>query len=258
EYGSATAQIANAVIAGHTVSVPTTFLQNAQVTAASVTTNNAVADSTTANVITLTLKDKDGNAVPAGTPVKLSYAIATTPAFTPIITPANNTIATVNASGQVAVNIRSSTVGSVTLTNPAVVGGLPLVATSAQANFVRSLAPFIRPTTSTYTWSTADAYCRGLSPAARLPTRQELMDLFIDATSATEPSAFNPIYEMCDIYGWPMQGGRCGGTYNNYWTSDTHGTLFGGVGGHHWTVLMHYGFGVRSNNLEPYQVVCVR
>ncbi|HDO1328253.1 TPA: hypothetical protein P2Q91_002728 [Aeromonas veronii] len=111
EYGQATAQIANSIMANNTVNVPTTFLQNAQVTAASITTNHAKADGTTANVITLTLKDKAGNPVPNGTLVKLSYGVTTTPAFTPTIMPAANTATTVNASGQVAVNITSNTGG---------------------------------------------------------------------------------------------------------------------------------------------------
>ncbi|HHQ4663946.1 TPA: hypothetical protein ACSPZY_004463, partial [Aeromonas veronii] len=198
------------------------------------------------NVITLTLKDKDGNAVPAGTPVKLSYAIATTPAFTPIITPANNAIATVNASGQVAVNIRSSTAGSVTLTNPAVVGGLPLVPLSASVNFTPPLINrFTKPPLSTYNWASADAYCRGLSPAARLPTRQELMDLFIDATSATAVGQTN--YEMCDRYGWPLFGGLCDGSSSGLWASDpgfwsNGSTLYSG----------HYRIVITTGSVDPH------
>lgn len=136
EYGTATAQIANAVMTSNTFNVPTTFLQNAQVTAASATTDSAKADGADANIITLILKDKAGNAVPSGTPVTLSYSTSTTPAFTPNITPASGASVNVNASGQVAINIKSNTVGAVTLTNPMVVGGLPLSATSTTATFV--------------------------------------------------------------------------------------------------------------------------
>ncbi|MFQ2048383.1 hypothetical protein ACK34J_05470 [Aeromonas veronii] len=151
EYGTATAQIANAVMTSNTFNVPTTFLQNAQVTAASATTNNAKADGSAANVITLTLKDRAGNPVPNGTPVKLSYSTSTVPAFTPTITPASGASVNVNASGQVAINIKSGTVGTVTLTNPVVVGGLPLTATSTTVTFV---TPNAAPVASALTWST--------------------------------------------------------------------------------------------------------
>ncbi len=151
EYGTATAQIANAVMTSNTFNVPTTFLQNAQVTAASVTTDGAKANNTDSNVITLTLKDRDGNPVPSGTPVKLSYSTSTAPAFTPAITPASGASVNVNASGQVAINIKSGTIGTVTLTNPTVVGGLPLTATSTTATFTTSNTA---PVASALTWST--------------------------------------------------------------------------------------------------------
>lgn len=69
-------------------------------------------------------------------------------------------------------------------------------------------------------WSEADAYCKGLTPAARLPTAAEMQALFIDATSATKIGDTN--FDMCDLYGWPLSG-MCGGETHQYtgfyWTS---------------------------------------
>ncbi|HDO1324266.1 TPA: hypothetical protein P2R04_001213 [Aeromonas veronii] len=247
EYGSATAQIANGVITNKTLNVPVTFLQNAKVTAATVTTNNQKANGTDSNVITLTLKDNAGNPVPSGTAVKLNYTVSTTPAFTPTITPAKNTAATVNASGQVVVNIKSTTDGSVTLTNPSVVGGLPASTTipSATVTFVYSLAGFIKPDTIERTWSEADAYCKGLVPAARLPTVTELQNLFVDYTSATAIGQTNQ--DMCDIYGWPLGGaGRCGGGFGYYRTSS------------HAVVNMYNGTTFTPGDSYTTQVACIR
>ncbi|WP_429169492.1 Ig-like domain-containing protein, partial [Aeromonas hydrophila] len=151
EYGSATAQIANGVFTGKTLTVPVTFLQNAKVTAASVTTNNQKANGTDANVVTLTLKDNAGNLVPNGTPVKLNYSTSTSPPFTPTITPASGLTVNVNASGQVALNIKSNSVGSVTVNNPSVAGGLPLASTSTTTTFV---TPNTAPVASSLTWVT--------------------------------------------------------------------------------------------------------
>ncbi|KHN49526.1 DUF1566 domain-containing protein [Aeromonas hydrophila] len=78
------------------------------------------------------------------------------------------------------------------------------------------------PTTTLYNWLQADAYCRGLSPAARLPTRAELQNIFISSTSATATGG-QANFDMCDVHGWPLSGGRCGGPTGNvgyYWTSE--------------------------------------
>ncbi|MFM4875112.1 hypothetical protein ACEUDK_19440 [Aeromonas veronii] len=248
QYGTATAQITNGVMASQFVTPRITFLQNAQVTAASVTTNDAKADGVASNVITLTLKDKAGNAVPDGTPVKLIYDVNTSPTFTPTISPASGDIVTVDASGQVAVNIESKAEGTVTLTNPAVDGGLPLVASSVSVNFVN---PFIKPDTKYRSWLEADAYCKGLTPEARLPTKQELMDLFIEATSATVTGEKN--FEMCTIYGWPLQS-RCGGITDTYWTGSPSSS-----GSMYWGVHMSEGRAVELNyDSSLGYVTCVR
>ncbi|HDO1358654.1 TPA: DUF1566 domain-containing protein [Aeromonas veronii] len=107
-----------------------------------------------------------------------------------------------------------------------------------------------QPTTNRYTWPQADAYCKGLTPAARLPTRKELQDIFVNNTSATAIGQTN--YEMCDIHGWPLNGGRCGGSLNSYWTSEA------GSSGYHWYVSMYNGLAYNSSDTNGNQVTCVR
>ncbi|WP_427242899.1 hypothetical protein [Aeromonas salmonicida] len=204
EYGTATAQIANAVYATSTVNVATTFLQNALVTAAAATTDNVKPDGTSANVITLTLKDVKGDPVPAGTKVKLKYGVTSNDGLAPTITPANNGTATVDARGQVTLNIKSKQAGTVTVTNPQVVGGLPPQPMSTAVTFKpRGSSSALSP--SDFVLVPGDVSHNGavglcLSANARLPHYYELQALFLSATSATKIGEQND--EMKKKYGW--------------------------------------------------------
>lgn len=80
---------------------------------------------------------------------------------------------------------------------------------------------FTTPTTAVYTWIQADAYCKSLTPSARLPTVVELQNGFVSATSATSIGQYNE--EMCRIYGWPL-GSMCDGKSDFYWSSESSGT----------------------------------
>lgn len=224
EYGTATAQIANAVYATSTVNVATTFLQNALVTAATATTDNVKPDGTSANVITLTLKDVKGEPVPAGTKVKLKYGVTSNDGLAPTITPANNGTATVDARGQVTLNIKSAQAGTVTVTNPQVVGGLPPQPMSTAVTF--------KPRGSSAALSVSDfVLIKGRFPQmqavrecekvlARLPLYHELQSLYLSATSATNIGEYND--EMNKKYGWS--------TDYAYWTSTVSGIIATGMG----------------------------
>ncbi|MGL6608198.1 hypothetical protein [Aeromonas hydrophila] len=123
------------------------------------------------------------------------------------------------------------------------------VTSSAQAITPALIGAFIKPDTTIMPWSQADAYCKGLTPAARLPTRIELQDLFLSNTSTTGSVK----YEMCDVFGWPLNGGRCGGSGNYYWTSES------GNSDAHWVANMNNGI---TNNIgvdaDSFHVACVR
>ncbi|HHQ4456616.1 TPA: hypothetical protein ACSPZI_002997 [Aeromonas hydrophila] len=213
EYGTATAQIANAVYATSTVNVATTFLQNALVAAATATTDNVKPDGTSANVITLTLKDVKGEPVPAGTKVKLKYGVTSNDGLAPTITPANNGTATVDARGQVTLNIKSNQAGTVTVTNPQVVGGLPPQPMSTAVTFKpRGSASALSPSdfvlfNNAGGTSHQDAVSICANAQARLPHYYELQILFLNATSATQIGQSND--EMKKKYGWE---------YNLYWS----------------------------------------
>ncbi len=245
EYGSATAQIANGVITAKTLTVPVTFLQNAKVTAASVTTDNANADNSDSNVITLMLKDYAGNDVPVGTQIKLNYTYLTSPIFPipsatlpPVITPEPGTSVTVSTSGMVAINIKYSLPGTVTLVNPAVVSGLSTTSTtSTTSTSVTFKTPYIvdssSPSVLLKTWSEAMTYCQNLVPSARLPSDLELQQIFLDSTSATKIGQVN--YDMCSHHGWPLSGNHCNGSSNFYWTQTSYSV------GTHAVVIMSSG-----------------
>ncbi|MGL5411027.1 MAG: hypothetical protein ACRDAP_20335, partial [Shewanella sp.] len=104
--------------------------------------------------------------------------------------------------------------------------------------------------TNLRTWPEADAYCKGLTPEARLPTKQELMDLFIEATSATVAGENN--FEMCDLHGWPMSS-RCSGSSNYYWTGSP-----GSTDSMHWAVYMYSGLATDLHDNGVNHVTCVR
>lgn len=255
EYGVATAQMANGVITTKTLIVPVTFLQNAQVTAVNVTMDNAPPSVNHVNQITLTLTDRLGGELPQGTNVILNYAVTTTPIFTPVIVPASGESVVVGPGGTVVLDIKSSTVGTVTVSNPSVVGGLPPTNIEVDVTFdyLPTPAPFIKPDEHLRTWADAKKYCEDMG--ARLPTSAELQTLYLDATSATKTDGSEVNYEMCSLYGWPLiQGDGCGGQGGNsyFWTSNYWSDSFRGY------VIMHTG---ESDFLEvnhPSDVACVR
>lgn len=113
---------------------------------------------------------------------------------------------------------------------------------------------FTKPANIKMQWQKANSYCIGLSPQARLPTRKELQDLFVNSTSATAADGAQTNFEMCDIHGWPLIGGRCGGGSSIYWTREMAAI------GEPYIVNMSNGY-TSSQTIGPinlYQVTCVR
>lgn len=103
---------------------------------------------------------------------------------------------------------------------------------------------FTFPETAGRNWSDANAFC--LAKGMRLPTRAELQAVFNTYTSGGTNS------QMAEKYGWPLTGGQCGGSLNNYWTSEP------GASGRHWLVGMHNGNAVNGgDDAFSYQVACV-
>lgn len=257
EYGVATAQMANGVITTKTLTVPVTFLQNAQVTAVSVTMNNAPPSGIHANQITLTLTDRLGNEVPEGTQVMLKYDVTTTAIFTPAIVPASGESVVVGPGGTVVLDIKSNTLGTVTVSNPSVVGGLPPTSIEADVTFdyLPTPAPFIKPDEQLRTWAEAKKYCEDMIPTASLPTPEQLQELFVSATSATLADGSQPNLEMCSLYGWALvQGDTCGGQGQNsyFWTNKFD------INGFHFYVLMHDGYSNGLADNTRADVACVR
>jgi hypothetical protein len=85
------------------------------------------------------------------------------------------------------------------------------------------LGEFIKPDTVRRTWPDADAYCKQLNVPARLPTKDELLALFLSATSATNTTgAGQANSDMCSVHNWPLYQ-ECGGSLNGYWSSTTGG-----------------------------------
>jgi hypothetical protein len=82
-----------------------------------------------------------------------------------------------------------------------------------------------------------------------LPTKIELENLFLSATSATVLGQVN--IEMCSVHGWPLYG-QCGGSYNSYWSSTPRGT------GSHYYVNLDNGYASYYYDSDTNQVACVR
>lgn len=80
---------------------------------------------------------------------------------------------------------------------------------------------YTQPSTQRMDWEEADQYCKNLFGSYRLPTRAELIALFKTATGS-EPKYGVPHYGMCDYHGWPLEN-KCGGSSNEYWTSNSYG-----------------------------------
>lgn len=145
--------------------------------------------------------------------------------------------------------VTGKSAGTTTITASGVANGQPFSAT-ARVEVKAPLALFTTPDPTLYQWSDADAYCRGLTPAARLPTKAELQNLFIQSTSATTTGGKGND-EMCTLHGWPLEN-MCGGGEGDggYWAAKD--------GSYYYFVGMRNGF---SNSVLPtntYLVTCVR
>lgn len=76
---------------------------------------------------------------------------------------------------------------------------------------------FSKPDTTIRNWGAANTYCQNLGGGYQLPTVDELQQLYREMTVATT-TGYN--HQACERYGWPLNGGRCGGSNNLYWTSE--------------------------------------
>ncbi|MFM5180225.1 Ig-like domain-containing protein [Aeromonas veronii] len=79
-----------------------------------------------------------------------------------------------------------------------------------------TLDNFSYPDTTTRDWGEAKRYCESMRPAARLPTENELITLYLDSTSASRVGDENT--EMCSKHNWPLIN-LCGGSTSLYWTN---------------------------------------
>lgn len=107
--------------------------------------------------------------------------------------------------------------------------------TTVSAQFVGGSMPnggFLPPDTLAQTWSDGNAYCQG--QGARLPTRDELKQLFLDATSVTSIGQKN--IEMYTQHGWPLEN-ICAGSSNWYWAGET-------------SITSHYIVGMTSGGIS--------
>lgn len=102
---------------------------------------------------------------------------------------------------------------------------------------------FIFPDTKALNWDDANNMC--IAKGARLPTRQELKDVFDNNTSGSTN------IEMSEKFGWPLFGGLCGGYQYSYWTSDLHSQ------GRHYDVDMEEGRIFDKADFNQLQVACV-
>ncbi|HHW4401482.1 TPA: Ig-like domain-containing protein, partial [Aeromonas hydrophila] len=160
----------------------------------------------------------------------------------------NPDVATISSNGEDKGMVTGVSAGTVSITVSGEANGQHFSAT-AVVEVEAPLAFFTTPDTNTRNWNDADAYCKGLSPAARLPTRAELQNLFIQSTSATAIS--QPNFEMCDVHGWPLSS-RCGGSTKYYWISEAFGISM------HWLVNMNTGNAISNRGTYGGHVTCVR
>ncbi|OAE16226.1 hypothetical protein A2T76_13590 [Pseudomonas brenneri] len=103
---------------------------------------------------------------------------------------------------------------------------------------------FMKPDKILRTWNDANNYC--LDKGARLPSKDELLVLFKNATSGAVPNR-----EMCSKYDWPLYL-NCGGNASDYWSSTVDSGFRSGVfldSGH----SANYDYGYHLLN-----VACVR
>jgi hypothetical protein len=129
-----------------------------------------------------------------------------------------------------AVQVTPSTIPENADLSNGTVGASPVVTLVTVIGVGNLLAPDINQRI----WSDADKYRQGLGNEARLPTKDKLQRLFVDATSsaAIYPNeGYVGNAEMCSVYGRPLYGG-CQGIGNGYWSSTPN------------SVGYHYGVGL--------------
>lgn len=125
-------------------------------------------------------------------------------------------------------------------------GTSPLVVVAAH-----DIGNFLGPSLVARSWPDANSHCQSLG--TRLPTHNELQQLFVDATSSP---AFYPNaghvrnHELCDMHGWPL-GGQCGGG-PYYWSSTPYDAS------HHYSVTLDVGSAGPSPSVNVAQVACIR
>ncbi|PJG59770.1 Ig-like domain-containing protein, partial [Aeromonas cavernicola] len=166
----------------------------------------------------------------------------------------NPAVATIISSGANKGMVTGVSAGSVTITASGEANGQRFSAT-AEVEVKAPLALFTPPdTNNARTWKDADAYCKGLTPAARLPTVAELQNLYIQSTSATSINQQDN-FEMCDVHGWPLDFARCGGITSYYWTN-----TLGSFGLYNLVSLArgHNASAGYSNDNSLHHVACIR
>ena len=161
----------------------------------------------------------------------------------------NPAIATISNSGPDKGKVTGVSAGTVTITASGEANGQSFSAT-AEVEVKPPLAFFTTPDTIGRNWNDADAYCKGLNPAARLPTKLELENLFIQSSSVTELGQSSDV--MCDVHGWPLRG-QCGGSSNLYWANDQNWKDW------RWRTNMNNGTSFsQADDTESNHVACVR
>lgn len=152
---------------------------------------------------------------------------------------------------------RSLSVQVTPKTDPAITSPASgMVATSAAIAVTAGImgyGNFLAPDALLRNWSQADSFCK--SKGARLPTRDELQQLFVDATSSpawAPNSGYIQNTEMCSLYGWPLAGMCGGGEKGHYWSSTSPSS------GRHSLVAMTTGGVMNDLDSFTYLVACVR
>lgn len=131
---------------------------------------------------------------------------------------------------------------------PRSVAGDPIAGTPKLSPSVVIEKSFTKPDATARTWSQANTFCTGKGGGYRLPTKQELIDLYVRRTGVAVGTTS---YNMCNIHGWPLSG-RCGGSLNGYWASESGGGSF------RWYVNLNDGGSNIYEDHYVYMVTCVR
>lgn len=141
------------------------------------------------------------------------------------------------------------------LTDPA--SGDPVTSAARHVVFMDA-TKWSTPTTVQRNWSQASSYCTSLGGGYRLPTKDELVALYIDATraAAVYPNeGYVGNTDMCDLYNWPMSN-KCGGgndvSWLSYWSSTAD------TPGRHFNVGMDFGNHYSYADDRLFLVACVK